>query len=46
MRISELAKELGIESKTVIEYLREATGTEYKAANKVEDHHVDIFSGS
>lgn len=39
MRISELARELGIENKVLIEYLKEATGKEYKTANKVEDHH-------
>ena len=42
MRISELAKELGIESKVVIEYLKESTGTEYKAANKIEGYHEEM----
>ena len=42
MRISELAQELGVESKVVIEYLKEATGTEYKAANKIEGYHEEM----
>jgi len=39
MRISELAKELGVESKVVIDFLKEAVGKEYKAANKVDEEH-------
>lgn len=39
MRISELAKELGVESKVVIDFLKEAVDKEYKAANKVDEEH-------
>ena len=38
MRISELAKELGIESKVVIAYLDSEGHGGYKAANKIEGY--------
>ena len=41
MRISELAKELGIESKVIISYLESEGHGSYKAANKIEGYLED-----
>ena len=42
MRISELAKELGVESKTVIAYLESKGIGGYKASNKIEGYHEEV----
>lgn len=42
MRISELAKELGVESKVVIAYLESKGVGGYKAANKIEGYHEEM----
>ena len=41
MRISELAKELGVESKTIIAYLESMGIGGYKASNKIEGFHEE-----
>ena len=41
MRISELAKELGVDSKTVIAYLASEGYGDYKASNKIEGFHEE-----
>ena len=42
MRVSELAKELGVDSKTVIAYLESKGIGGYKAANKIEGYHEEL----
>ena len=42
MRLSELARELGVETKTIINYLWSEGIRGYKAANKIEGYHEEL----
>ena len=43
MRVSELARELGVESKTIIDYLESEGYGCYKASNKIEGYHEELI---